>query len=132
MSMVRNLFLRFTKQIETGDNKADEQIRTHYYKGTFNQLFDSVEKVFREDADCQVTTVSKEHGEIAVEVKKPVPCFLVATVVSVKPLETAVDFNISSERFLLGGTYPVLRKRISSYYNKLKQLHSFIRAGKSN
>jgi hypothetical protein len=132
MSILRSIFLRYTKQIETNDRNSDEQLRTHYYKATFNQLFDSVEKVFREDADCQITTVSKEHGEIAVEVNKPIPCFLVATVVSVKPMETAVDFNISSERFLLSGTYPVLKKRAESYYDKLKKLHTFTRTGKNN
>jgi hypothetical protein len=131
MSILRNLFLRFNKQIETTDRYSDAKLQTHYYKGTFKQVFESVEKIFREDADCRVTTVSKEHGEIAVEVTKPIPCFLVATVVSVKPLETAVDFNISSERFLISGTYPVLKKRIVSYYDKLKQLHNFIRTGKN-
>lgn len=121
-----SLFTRFKKEIETADHQSDAALKTHYYKGTFNQLFDSVEKMFKEDADCQVTTVSKEHGEIAVEVNKPFPCFLIATIVSVKPMETAVDFTISSEKFSLLGTYPELKKRINSYYQKINQLHTNI------
>jgi adenylate cyclase len=132
MSILRSVFQRFLKQIETNDQNTDDMMKTHYYKASFNQMFESVEKLFREDVDCRITTVSKEHGEIAVEVNKPIPCFLVATVVSVKPLETAVDFNISSERFIVSGTYPVLRKRLIAYYDKLKQIHTFIRAGKNN
>ncbi len=54
-----NLFLRFSKQIETSDRQTDDQLKTHYYKGNFNQLFQTVEKLFREDADCRVMTVSK-------------------------------------------------------------------------
>ncbi|MFL6517522.1 MAG: hypothetical protein ACJ8GL_05545, partial [Bacillus sp. (in: firmicutes)] len=67
-----------------------------------------------------------DHGEIAVEISKPIPCFLIVTIISVKPLETAVDFNISSERFSLLGTYPDLKKRINAYYERINQLHTFI------
>jgi len=68
MAMLGNLFVRFKQQIETSDRIADDSLKTHYYKAKFNQVFDSVEKLFQDDADCQVTTVSKDHGEIAVEI----------------------------------------------------------------
>ncbi|WP_042354827.1 hypothetical protein [Bacillus rubiinfantis] len=123
MALLLTIFTRFKKEVETSDHHKDENLRTHYYKGSFNQIFDSAEKIFKDDADCQITTVSKEHGEIAVEVKKPFPCFLVATIVSVKPLETAVDFNISTDKFSLFGIYPQLTGRISSFYQKLNQQH---------
>jgi hypothetical protein len=126
MAMLGNLFIRFKKQIETSDKIADDSLKTHYYKAKFNQLFDSVEKLFHEDADCRVTTVSKDHGEIAVEISKPLPCFLIVTIVSVKPMETAVDFNISSEKFSLIGTYPALKNRINSYYERINQIHTFV------
>jgi hypothetical protein len=122
-----NLFTRFKREIETSDKNADDVLKTHYYKASFNQLFESVEKMFREDADCRVTTVSKEHGEIAVEISKPFQCFLVATVVNVKPMESAVDFTISSEKFSLFGIYPDLKKRIHSYYERLNQLYTIIK-----
>ncbi|MBI0576588.1 hypothetical protein IEC97_04360 [Neobacillus cucumis] len=131
MALFGNIFLRFSKQIETSDKHSDEQLKTHYYKSSFNQLFQSVEELFRQDADCRIITVSKERGEIAVEVMKPFPCFLIATVISIRGMETAVDFNLSTEHFSVGGTYPALRKRITSYYDKLKQLHTYIGAGKN-
>jgi len=126
MAMLGNLFIRFKKQIETSDRVADDSLKTHYYKAKYNQVFDSVEKLFHEDADCQVTTVSRERGEIAVEVNKPIRCFLIVTVVAVKPIEIAVDFNISSEGFSLMGSYPALKKRINSYYERINQLHTFV------
>ncbi|WP_160723962.1 hypothetical protein [Bacillus sp. USDA818B3_A] len=127
-----NIFTRFKKQIETSDRNSDDSLKTHYYKGTFNQVYQTVEKLFHDDADCHVTTVSKEHGEIAVEINKPIPCFLVVTIVSVKPLETAVDFNISSERFSLLGMYPQLKKRILSYYDKIGKLHNLVEVRKNS
>ncbi|MEH7176458.1 hypothetical protein [Neobacillus vireti] len=129
--MLGNLFIRFRKQVETSDNQKDSALTTHYYKATFNQVFKSVEDLFRQDADCRIATVSKDHGEIAVEIDKPVPCFLIVTVVSVKPMETAVDFNISTERFSPVGMYPVLKKRLISYYEKINKLHTLVRSGKN-
>jgi len=127
-----NIFTRFKKQLETSDRNTDVTLKTHYYKGTFNQIFQSVEKLFHDDADCRVTTVSKDHGEIAVEISKPIPCFLVVTIVSVKPLETAVDFNISSESFSILGMYPQLKKRVESYYEKINKLHNLVEIRKNS
>ncbi len=126
MAFLVSIFTRFKKEIETSDKQTEDCLKTHYYKATFNQVFDSVEKMFKDDADCRITTVSKEHGEIAVEINKPFSCFLVATIVSVKPLETAVDFAISSEKFSLLGIYPELKKRIDSYFVKINQVHTTI------
>lgn len=132
MAIFGNVFLRFSKQIETSDRQADELLKTHYYKATFNQLFQSVEHVFNGDADCRITTVSKEHGEMAVEINKPFPCFLIITVVSVKPMETAVDFILSTDKFSLTGVYPVLRKRIIAYYDKLNKVHTYVGTAKNH
>ncbi|KGM44866.1 hypothetical protein P9D43_06660 [Neobacillus niacini] len=132
MAIFGNLFIRFRKQIETSDHQKDNSLATHYYKASFNQLFQSVEELFRQDADCRIVTVSKDHGEIAVEINKPIPCFLIVTIVSVRGMETAVDFSISSEKFSPIGLYPILRKRIISYYDKMNKLHTLVRVGKSS
>jgi hypothetical protein len=127
---IRDFFLRFKKEIETSENHLDDQLKTHFYKGNFNQLFQSIEQLFRQDADCRISTVSKEHGEIAIEVNNPNSCFLIVTIISVKPLETAVDFTISSERTSLFGNYPTLRRRIISYYERINKVHTLIGTGK--
>jgi hypothetical protein len=132
MSIIRDLFIRFNKKVETSDDHKDSSLSTHYYKATFNQTFQSVEELFRQDADCRIVTVSKDHGEIAVEIDKPISCFLIVTIVSVRGLETAVDFNISSEKFSPIGLYPILRKRLISYYEKINKLHTLVRIGKSS
>lgn len=132
MSILKDLFIRFSKQVETSDHQKDSSLNTHYYKATFNQIFPTIEELFRQDADCRITTVSKDHGEIAVEINKPIPCFLIVTVVTVRPMETAVDFKISSEKFSPIGLYPVLRKRLISFYERINKLHTLVRVGKSS
>jgi hypothetical protein len=129
---LRDIFIRFSKQIETSDHQKDNSLSTHYYKASFNQLFQSIEEFFRADADCRIVTVSKGHGEIAVEINKPIPCFLIVTVISVRGMETAVDFRISSEKFSPIGLYPILRKRLISYYEQINKLHTLVRVGKSS
>jgi hypothetical protein len=121
---ITDIFLRYKKEIETNDKQRDESLKTHYYKGTVNQIFEKVEKIISNDADCTITTISKEHGEIAFEINKPIPCFMVASIVSAKPLETAVDFTISTEKFSLIGVNPALRKRIISFYDRIDKLHT--------
>ncbi|MDP4169626.1 MAG: hypothetical protein Q8906_03375 [Bacillota bacterium] len=131
MAILKNFFTIFRKQCETAENHQDDSLRTHYYKGTAKQIFLSVEQMFRDDRHCHVTSVSREHGEIAVEVKGKAPCFLIVTVVSVKPLETAVDFTLSTEAFSITGSYSMLRKLLLSYYEKLDRLHTNIGTGKN-
>ncbi|XJZ26439.1 hypothetical protein ACF5W4_13735 [Bacillota bacterium Lsc_1132] len=129
---ISDLFQRFKKQVETSDHQRDEELRTHYYKTNFNQMFQTIEELFRKDADCRVTTVSKEHGELAVEISKPFPCFLVVTIISARPLETSVDFTVSTERFSLIGSYPILKRRIVTYYERLNKLHTYLGSGKNS
>lgn len=131
MGILKDIFKRFQKQCETAENHPDEELRTHYYKGNVNQVFQSVEQSFRQDSNCHITSVSKEHGEIAVEVRRPVPCFLIVTIISVKPLETAVDFNISSEKTSLTGMYPLLKKQIITYYERINRLHTYVGNGRN-
>lgn len=114
MAILGDLFIRFNKHLETTDRHKDNSLKTHYYKATFDKLFQSVEELLRQDADCRITTISKERGEIAVEMNKPFPCFVIVTIVSVRAMETAVDFTISSDKFSPVGIYPTLRKRILS------------------
>jgi hypothetical protein len=47
-------------------------------------------------------------------------------------LETAVDFNISSESFSILGMYPQLKKRIESYYEKINKLHNLVEIRKNS
>lgn len=120
---ITDIFLRYKREVETSDKQRDEQLTTHYYKGSFDKIFQTVEEMIRQDADCRITTISKERGEIAVEVRKPLSCFMIVTVVSPKPLETAVDFTISSEKISLLGTYPALKRRITSFYERIDHVH---------
>ncbi|WP_053364306.1 hypothetical protein [Bacillus sp. FJAT-27251] len=124
-------FSRYQKHAETRDDHYDNELRTRYYKASFNQLFESAEDLLRNDTKVKVTSVSKDHGEIAAEVNAGFPAFLIMTVITVKPYQTAVDFYLSTERFSVTGANPALKKEILRLYNKLDKAHTFIGTGKN-
>jgi hypothetical protein len=124
-------FSRYQKHCETKEDHYDDQLKTRYYKASFNQLFESAEEILRADQAVKVTSVSKDHGEIAAEVNAGFPAFLIMTIITVKPYQTAVDFYLSTERFSITGANPVLKKEILRLYDKLNQKHTFIGTGKT-
>jgi hypothetical protein len=116
---ITDLFLRYKKEVETSEDQKDEQLKTHYYEGDFDRIFQSVEQIIRQDADCRITTLSKESGEIGAELTQPFPCYMTATVISEEPSVTAVDFSFACEKQPLTGSYPKLKKRVVSFYERV-------------
>lgn len=123
---IADILNRFKNQIETSDKQRDGQLKTHNYNGSVKQLFQTVEEIIRQDADCRIKTISREQGEIIAEIRNPNWCCLVAKVTVAKPSETAVDFSISSEKPTLLGNYQELKERIISFYERINRQHPLI------
>lgn len=130
MSFFKSITGRYEKFSGTSENNRDEQLKTHYYKTNFNQMFQSIEDLLKADPSLKITSVSKEHGEISAELKGKLPAFITATVITTKPFETAVDLHISTEKFSLAGINPALRREMVKFYEKLDRTHTFIGSGK--
>lgn len=130
MSFLKSITGRYEKFSGTSENNSDEQLRTHYYKANFNQVFQSVEDLLKADPAARITSVSKEHGEISAELNGRVRSFLTATVITTKPFETAVDLHISTEKFSMAGINPALRQEVIKVYEKLDKTLTFIGSGK--
>jgi hypothetical protein len=121
-----SLFNRFQKSCETRDNHEDHQLVTHYYKGTFRQIFDHVENMVKENKSYELEHVSKEHGELSIKLKSGKSSSFIVTVIAVKPLEIAVDVHISTEAFSLLGTYPRLKNEVIAFYRHLDKKATLI------
>ncbi|RLQ97978.1 hypothetical protein [Falsibacillus albus] len=115
MSFFRTLFQRFQHQCETSEKHSDPSLATHYYRTSFDKAFEAVGEIFS-DSMYKPISHSKEHGEWAFQ-KKGI--FIIASIVTVRPFETAIDFKITSDDTKISGPYPKLRKEIISYYNWL-------------
>ncbi len=126
MSIFRKLANRYKKQCETNENHSDPELATRYYRTNTAQMIQSIEEIFKADRNVHIISTSAEHGEIAAEIKKDKTFFAIVTVVTVKPFETAVDINISTEQSSLAGTLPSLKKEVLSIYEKLSKKHDFL------
>jgi hypothetical protein len=129
--MLGNLLIRYQKHCETEENHRDDQLKTHYYKGSYRQIFGMVENLLNQDHTYQIDHVSKERGEFSVVLKNGKSLFFIITLVAVKPNEVAVDIHISTETFSLTGSYPILRNEIVTIYQKLNKIAPLIGTGRS-
>jgi hypothetical protein len=118
MSGVRSILKRFQSECETSDEHVDKDLQTHYYKSTSQKVNDAVESLFASD-EYQVLSHSKDRGEWTVQKNIRPSLFIVVTIITVRPFETAVDFKVSANGAKLSGTYPVLKGHIQSFYENL-------------
>ncbi|ASB87957.1 cytosolic protein [Bacillus sonorensis] len=118
MSVFQKIQGFFSTHAETSDHHPLDELKSRYYKATAKQALEAVKEVLDGLDCCTAISVSEERGEISAEVAKPRKAFLVATVVSVRPFDTAVDFNISTETFL-PTDFGYSRSMVSSVYREL-------------
>jgi hypothetical protein len=118
-----------TNHCETRDNHEDEELRSHYYKATNNAVMKAVKELFASSPDYELLSVSEERGEFSAQTRRGKKVFIVATVVSVRPLETAVDFSVTTETTLLPFDFGRSRNVIIDLYRKLDQRLPYIGSG---
>lgn len=129
--MLGSILTRFQKQCETKENHKDEQLKTHYYKGSYKQLFELMVNLLAQDKKYNIEHISQEHGEISVKIKNGSTYFLIITLVGVRPYEVAVDLHISTESFSVFGSYPMLKNEVETLYQNLNKVASLIGTGRS-
>ncbi|MGG4166775.1 hypothetical protein [Rossellomorea vietnamensis] len=118
MSGIRTLLKRFQSECETSDQHEDKELQSRYYKSMHQGTFSAVLGLFS-SSEYEVISQSKDRGEITVRKNGTPQLFIVATVITVRPLETAVDFKISADKGKIFGTYTVLKAQINHYYHQL-------------
>ncbi|QHZ48011.1 MULTISPECIES: hypothetical protein [unclassified Bacillus (in: firmicutes)] len=118
MSVLQKIQGFFSTHAETSDRHPVDELKSRYYKATAKQALEAVLDTLEGLDGCTVISVSEERGEVNAEAKKPRKSFVVATVVSVRPFETAVDFNVSTETFL-PTDFGSSRGMVSTFYKEL-------------
>lgn len=130
MSIFRKMITYFSKQCETSEKNLDESLKTRYYRANLGTLFKSVEDIFALDPKTKIVSTSIDHGEIAVEVNRGRKMFLIITIITVRPYQTAIDVNASTDSSSLFGAYPSLKAEITRLYQELDKKHQLIGTGK--
>ena len=105
-------------------------MQSRYYKTTNKKALQSVKELIEQNPGMTVTSVSEERGEMSVNIDRPRKAFLIVTVISVRPFETAVDLTATTNT-VLPTDFGYSKKIILDLYKKLDQKETFVGAGKS-
>ncbi|MFC7321112.1 cytosolic protein [Halobacillus campisalis] len=117
----------FSNHSETSEKHKDPALETRYYKAKRDEVFKAVEELF--PSPSEKAAVSKERGEITIKYKGKRKAFIVATIIMVKPFQTAVDFSVTTDS---GGPIDLgfSHQLIQESYKKLDQ--QFVKYDPSN
>jgi uncharacterized protein (DUF1499 family) len=118
MSLIANIKQFFTTQAETADTHRIEGLRTRYYKTNTIAAVKAVEELLKTVPHCNVTSVQTERGEVSAVLKGKVKAHVVATIVTIRPFETAVDFMVYTET-ALPSDFGFSRRTIEELYKQL-------------
>ncbi|WP_026906425.1 hypothetical protein [Paucisalibacillus globulus] len=118
MSFGKKLSSFFYNQAETSEKHWDKDLETHYYKTTKDKGLRKLEEIIKGSPNYKINSISLEHGEISFRVIKGKKAFVIATVIMVRPYQTAIDFTVTSES-ALPFDFGKSSKFIKQFYAKL-------------
>lgn len=131
MSLLQSLKQVFSNHCETSDHHNDFQLRTHYYKTTAANAFTAIKELVEGLNGFELLSTSQEHGEISVNVKRGKKAFMVISIVSLRPFETAVDFSVTTETAFIPFDFGYSKEIVKKMYELLDQKLVLVKAGES-
>jgi len=81
----------FQTTIETRELHKKENLRTRYYRNTFEQVIKALKKICEEE-DIQMQNVDKRYGDVYMISQN---YEVMATILQITPIETSVDFKVN-------------------------------------
>jgi len=129
MSALRKIRYMLSNHCETGENHPDEQLRSRYYKTTAKSALKAVKEIIEKIPYYELLSISEERGELGVAIRGRKRAFMVITVISVRPFETAIDFSVTTETRLLPFDFGFSRHIIGEMYRQLDQQLPYLGSG---
>ncbi|MCL6586541.1 MAG: cytosolic protein [Anoxybacillus sp.] len=116
----------FTNHCETNETHEDERLRSRYYKATNAQAMKAVKELLQSSSHYELLSVSEERGEFSATTRGGKKAFIVITVISVRPLETAIDFSVTTDTTF---DFGFSRRVILDLYEQLDKRLPYIGSG---
>ncbi|WP_010099116.1 hypothetical protein [Ornithinibacillus scapharcae] len=120
MSFGKKLSRFFYNHAETAEKHWDQELNTHYYKTTKDKGLSKLEEIIKGSKNFRLNSISEERGEISFQVIKGRKAFVIATVIMVRPYQTAIDFTVTSEG-ILPFDFGYSAKLIKQLYEKINK-----------
>lgn len=124
MSLKQTVTKFLSNHAETSDHHWNTSLQTHYYKTSKEKALNKLEELYTKSKVYSMQSISEEHGEISVYYKKT---FIIATVISVRPYKTAIDFSVTTETVLpfdFGNSSKVIERLYDELNNELPYINS--------
>ncbi|MFX3623952.1 MAG: cytosolic protein [Ectobacillus sp.] len=128
MSLIQKVKQFFSTQAETADSHMDEALKSRYYKTNQKNALKAVQDMLRGMKEVNVTSVSDERGEISATIMGPKKAFLIVTIITIRPFETAIDFTVSTET-VLPTDFGFSKRIIKDMYERLDKQLVFVGNG---
>lgn len=127
MGIKESLQQLVSSRTETAERHAIEGLRTRYYKTSKDKALRAVEELLRA-SNWTITRSENDRGEIVAKHTKGKKMLLVATVITVKPFRTAIDFSCSVDT-VLPSDFGYSRKVILSIYQEIDKELTYVGSG---
>lgn len=109
----------FSKHSETHEQHEIGELKTRYYKTTAKDALNTLIKIYQQTFQATIHAISEERGEIGGSINhEGKKAFVVASVVTVKPFQTAIDFTVTTET-VLPFDFGYSTKLVKSFYHIL-------------
>ncbi|MFD1067426.1 cytosolic protein [Oceanobacillus locisalsi] len=87
----------FNNHAETSDYHIDNELKTKYYKASKHAVMEELEAFFNADPGFSIHARSEQRGEISAVSKRGKNVLIIATVIMVRPYQTALDFSVTTD-----------------------------------
>jgi hypothetical protein len=115
-------------QAETSEDHSNPKLRTHYFKGSKEEIISYLAQIAEEDKNYRALGESVERGEITFDILYPKKAFAAITAVTFQGRHTAVDINITAES-ALPFQYAYCERAAISIYRMLEDKFELIGTG---
>ncbi|WP_088103786.1 DUF1499 domain-containing protein [Halalkalibacter urbisdiaboli] len=127
MGFKENLMMFFSARAESTEKHFLDELKTRYYKTSKDKAIQAVEEILNQDG-LKVKRIETDLGEVIATSTSGKKVLVIATVITVKPFRTAVDFSCSVET-MLPSDFGFSRKKVIALYEKLDKELPYIGSG---
>ncbi|RLL47895.1 cytosolic protein [Oceanobacillus piezotolerans] len=121
MSLTDTIARYFSNHAETRENHKLDTLKTNYYKTNQEKAINALEQIFNQPDKFEITSISRERGEMSIISKHGKKVFIVATAIMVRPYRTAVDFSVTTES-IIPFDFGYSSNLIKQLYNELQNV----------
>jgi hypothetical protein len=115
----------FSSRAETSENHNTPELKTRYYKTTRTSAMKMLKQLIDAMPELELLDYAEERGEINAQYIGSKKAYLVASIITVFPYRTAIDFTIITKTSL-PTDFGYSKQEVLKWYRKLDKSLEFV------